>query len=170
MKPEEFNHIVLPMRSKLKDYSLRLAGNDDDAEDLVQEVMLRLWSVSSRLKTEQNISAFAFTIARNMYYDKWRHNKVCRQADTDNQPDIAIEDLKAERNDEMKLIGRIIESLPPLQRQIFKMKEIEGYESSEIMQITGCTADNLRKNLSRARLRIRESYLKIMRGNDYEQK
>ena len=164
MKPEEFNHIVLPMRSKLKDYSLRLTGNDDDAEDLVQEVMLRLWSVSSRLKTEQNISAFAFTIARNLYYDKWRHDKVCQCTNTNNQPDIAFEDLKAERNDEMKLIGRIIESLPPLQRQIFKMKEIEGYESEEIMQITGCTADNLRKNLSRARLRIRESYLKIMRG------
>lgn len=44
------------------------------------------------------------------------------------------------------------------------MKEIEGYEAEEIMQITGCSADNLRKNLSRARLKIRDTYMKIMKG------
>ena len=42
MKPEEFNSKVLPMRQELKCYALKLSGNDDDAEDLVQEVMLRL--------------------------------------------------------------------------------------------------------------------------------
>ena len=44
MKPEEFNSKVLPMRQELKCYALKLSGNDDDAEDLVQEVMLRLWN------------------------------------------------------------------------------------------------------------------------------
>ena len=42
------------------------------------------------------------------------------------------------------------------------MKEVEGYTADEIMQITGCTADNLRRNLSRARMKIRETYIKIM--------
>ena len=42
------------------------------------------------------------------------------------------------------------------------MKEIEGYTADEIMLITGCTADNLRRNLSRARTKIRETYIKIM--------
>ena len=44
-------------------------------------------------------------------------------------------------------------------------KEIEGYTADEIMQITGCTADNLRKNLSRARLKIRETYMNIVKQN-----
>mgnify|MGYP002673380888 FL=1 len=61
-------------------------------------------------------------------------------------------------------MGRIVDQLPPLQRQIFRMKEIDGYEMEEIMQIVGCSADNLRKNLSRARLRIREVYMRIMKG------
>ena len=43
MRTEEFNHIILPMRSDLKAYALRLTESDDNAEDLVQEVMLRLW-------------------------------------------------------------------------------------------------------------------------------
>ena len=66
--------------------------------------------------------------------------------------------------DEMALIRNIVEHLPPLQRQLFRMKEIEGYDAGEIMQITGCTADNLRKNLSRARLKIRDTYMKLMKG------
>ena len=78
--------------------------------------------------------------------------------------DIAVDDLSAEAKDSVRLVGRIVDQLPPLQRQIFRMKEIDGYEMEEIMQIVGCSADNLRKNLSRARLRIREVYMRIMKG------
>ncbi len=78
--------------------------------------------------------------------------------------EIAVDDLSAEAKDSVRLVGRIVDQLPPLQRQIFRMKEIEGYEMEEIMQIVGCSADNLRKNLSRARLRIREVYMRIMKG------
>lgn len=50
MRTEEFKHIILPMRSNLKAYALRLTESDatesdDNAEDLVQEVMLRLWDM-----------------------------------------------------------------------------------------------------------------------------
>ena len=77
----------------------------------------------------------------------------------------AIEDRRAEQRDEVNLIRQIVAQLPPLQQQIFRMKEIEGYTADEIMQITGCTADNLRKNLSRARLKIRETYMNIVKQN-----
>lgn len=164
MKPEDFNHIVLPLRSNLRDYLLRLTGNDDDAEDTVQEVMLRLWNMRSRIEAGANVSALAYTIARNLHRDRWRHQNSCRSEGEEMLQNVAVEDLRAERNDEMRLVGRIVESLPPLQQQIFRMKEIEGYESEEIMQILGCSADNLRKNLSRARLRIRNTYIRIMNG------
>ncbi|WP_286375296.1 hypothetical protein [Xylanibacter rodentium] len=41
------------------------------------------------------------------------------------------------------------------------MKEMEGYEADEIMAITGCTSESLRQNLSRARRRIREEFIRI---------
>ena len=164
MKPEDFNHIVLPLRRSLRDYLQRLTGNDDDAEDIVQEVILRLWNMRSRIEAGANVSALAYTIARNLHRDRWRHQNSCRSEGEEMLQNVAVEDLRAERNDEMRLVGRIVESLPPLQQQIFRMKEIEGYESEEIMQILGCSADNLRKNLSRARLRIRNTYIRIMNG------
>ena len=166
MKIEEFNHIILPMRNDLKSYALRLTENDDYAEDLVQEVMLRLWKIRSQLETESNLKALAITIMRNKYYDQCRHEQ--RSETTDKVIEIPIEDKRAEQRDEIRLIQRIVNQLPPLQQQIFRMKEIEGYTAEEIMQITGCTADNLRKNLSRARLKIRETYINIMKQNREE--
>ena len=63
MKPEDFNYIVLPLRRSLRDYLQRLTGNDDDAEDIVQEVMLRLWNMRYRIETWAKVSALAYTTA-----------------------------------------------------------------------------------------------------------
>ena len=162
MRTEEFKHIILPMRSHLKAYALRLTESDDNAEDLVQEVMLRLWDMRQNIQAEDNLKALAITIMRNKFYDQCRHEE--RIFTTDKVMEEAIEDWRAEQRDEVNLIKQIVAQLPPLQ-QIFRMKEIEGYTADEIMQITGCTADNLRKNLSRARLKIRETYMNIVKPN-----
>ena len=162
MRTEEFKHIILPMRSPLKAYALRLTESDDNAEDLVQEVMLRLWDMRQNIQAEDNLTALAITIMRNKFYDQCRHEE--RIFTTDKVMEEAIEDRRAEQRDEVNLIKQIVAQLPPLQ-QIFRMKEIEGYTADEIMQITGCSADNLRKNLSRARLKIRETYINIVRQN-----
>ncbi len=160
MKPSEFNHIILPMRDELLRYALRLTGSADNADELVQETMLRLWGMRSRLNAEGNLAALAMTIARNCHLDQLRHES--HSAQMTEHMDVAIEDRGAELRDETRLIRSIIAQLPPLQQQIFRMKEIDGYTADEIMQITGCTADNLRRNLSRARMKIRETYMQIM--------
>ena len=55
MKPEEFNHILSPMRSGLKLYAQRFTGDADDAEDLVQEALLRLWNMRSGLDLSRDV-------------------------------------------------------------------------------------------------------------------
>ena len=126
-------------------------------------ILLRLWNMRTRLEeTKGGMMALASTMARNMFYDKCRRRKFSSDGGIDME--IPFNDLTAEVHDEVRLIKLIVESLPPLQHQVFRMKEIEGYEAEEIMQITGCSADNLRKNLSRARLKIRDTYMKIMKG------
>lgn len=51
MKPSEFNHIILPMRDELLGYARSVTRSEDNAEDLVQEVMLRLWDMRERLSS-----------------------------------------------------------------------------------------------------------------------
>ncbi len=160
MKPSEFNHIILPMRDELLGYARSVTRSEDNAEDLVQEVMLRLWDMRSRLSSEGRLKSLAMTMVRNMFLDQQRHES--HSAAMPDNVDIAVDDRRAELRDETRIIRDIVAQLPPLQQQIFRMKEIEGYTAEEIMQITGCTADNLRRNLSRARTKIRETYIKIM--------
>lgn len=162
MKPDQFSHIVLPMRDELLRYALRLTGSADSAEDLVQEVMLRLWGDRERLDTVARLRSLAMTMVHNLHIDQQRHE--CHTTLMPERMEIAVDDRRVELRDENRLIREIVATLPPLQQQIFRMKEIEGYSVDEIMQITGCTADNLRRNLSRARMKIREMYIKTMKG------
>jgi RNA polymerase sigma factor (sigma-70 family) len=108
------------------------------------------------------VEALAQTILKNKYTDEWRHRQL--EAGKENPIEPFTEDLTAETNDEMEIIRLIIDHLPPLQQQILRMKEIEGYESNEILEITGCTADGLRQNLSRARRKIQQEYLRISKA------
>lgn len=68
MKPSEFNHIILPMRDELLGYALSVTRSEDNAEDLVQEVMLRLWDMRERLSSEGRLKSLAMTMVRNMFF------------------------------------------------------------------------------------------------------
>ncbi|MCI6161415.1 MAG: RNA polymerase sigma factor [Prevotellaceae bacterium] len=160
MELEQFNHTIIPLRPKIMAAAIKMTGDRDAAEDLVQETMLRLWSIRSTLDSHPNPEALSIAILKNKQRDEWRH----RQLETGNGVRAAVmvaEECQAERFGEMETIRMIVDRLPPLQSKIFRMKEIEGYEAEEIIQITGCSAESLRQHLSRARKRIREEFLKM---------
>ena len=162
MTTEDFYHTIIPLRDDLLRYAVSLTASSDDADDLAQETLLRLWDMRERLDAGDNLRAMAVTMLRNRFYDQQRHASHSRRLSA--ADDMGREDLRVEARDQIALVSDIIDHLPPLQQRLFRMKEIEGYEAEEIMQITGCSADNLRKNLSRARLKIRDTYMKIMKG------
>lgn len=159
MEIAEFTEKIVSMRTELLGVAVKLTGNGDTAEDLVQEVMLKLWSIRGSLDRHTSHKALAITILRNKYNDYWRH----RQLETEKKPphgEMQAEQTSMDEKDEVELIKEIVEHLPPLQARIFRLKEIEGYDKDEIMKITGCTPESLRQNLSRARRRIREEFLR----------
>ncbi len=166
MNLKDFTEKVVPLREELLIQAQRLSRNDDSAEDLVQEVMLRLWNMHDSLENHQNVKALALTILRNKYTDQWRHRQL--ESGKESCYEASTNDNAAEMNDEMAIIRTIIKHLPPLQQQIMTMKEIEGYEAEEIIKITGCTADSLRQNLSRARRRIQQEYIRMTKVRIYE--
>ena len=154
MTAKEFNIRMMPLRPKLLVQAQNLAGNDDTAEDLVQETMLRLWEMRQQLKAHPNIEALAMTILRNKQTDYWRRRQKEQRLEHEDIPTDEI-------HDELELISIIVGQLPPLQQQVFRMKEVEGYAKEEIMLVTGCTDESLRQNLSRARRKIKELFIKL---------
>ena len=148
----------MPLRAQLLRRACELTdGNDAFAEDLVQETLLRLWELRDQLDRHPNPEALAMTILRNKRNDHWRRSQLI----VNQKESFANIAATTELRDDMDLIEFIIESLPPLQQKIFRMKEVEGYEKEEIMLLTGCSDESLRQNLSRARKKIREQFIKM---------
>src|SRR5690554_188744 len=166
MDSERFKKEILPLRQQLFDSSLRILGNEQDAEDAVQESLLKLWRVRDTLKSYVSPGAFAVTVTKNTCLDKIRLRKQTQTideyftlSDSDNLQ------LKLERQDTNKLLQMFIQTLPPLQQQIMMMKDVEEYETEEIAEITGTKIEAVRTNLSRARKKVREEYLKIIKSS-----
>jgi len=160
MTSEEFNRIIMPLRPELLARAHGGTTADQGAEDLVQETLLRLWSQREALATHPNPRALALLTLRNLMRDHWHHRQLEREQ-TASPTEQAYTDRTSEVHSDLQLIARIVDSLPPLQQRIFRMKEIEGYKREEIQQILGCTDDSLRQNLSRARRRIKEEFIRL---------
>lgn len=156
-----YKRTVIDLRPTLLLLANRITRNSEDAEDVIQEVCLKLWHRCRNAGDPENVEAYCVTMTRNISIDKIRerHPDGAVEELVYTEADAYLPDKMLEMKEEHALIHRIISQLPPLQRQILQMKEIDGYETEEIAQMTGVAAEAVRNNLSRARRRLREQYL-----------
>lgn len=163
MKTDLFKNEIMPIRDKLFMTAYRMLEDRDDAEDAVQETLIRLWNLRDNLEKYNSLTALAITVIKNHCIDKIRlrdrnepiEDELYRRAGPDNPY------LQLERKNSEEVLKAIIEGLPALQKAIIKMKDIEEYELSEIAEITGTNIEAVRVNLSRARKKVREEYIRI---------
>lgn len=163
MNPEEFKIQVLPLKHKLFRLSLRLLENAEEAEDAIQDALLKLWTKREDLVNYSSVEAFAMTVTKNICLDRIRSRSFQterlseRQAQSLRQDPVDI----LEKNDFNAFIRRIINSLPDQQKTIMHLRDIEGMEYEQIAEIMGLNINAIRVNLSRARKKVRDMILKI---------
>lgn len=163
MELETFKIVVIPLREKLFNFSRKITEDPADAEDIVQETFLKLWYIREKLDDYRSVEGLAVQVARNLSLDKVKSR---RPAGTEAEalsldsgtPDPAEQ---LEREEAVSRIRQLILRLPNLQQTIIRMKDVEGYELSEIAEITGTQIEAVRVNLSRARKKIREQFLHL---------
>ena len=159
-----FKQLLLPLYPRLQRVALRLLGNAEDAEDMVQEVYMKLWNKRDALPDVKDVEAYCVTLTKNMCIDRLRMAEM-EKADVDEVPTMlaATDDVEAqvERHDDVEQVKQIIGTLPEHQQQVIILRDMEDCSFEEIAEQTGLTAVNIRMLLSRARRTIRERFKRL---------
>ncbi|MDR3251161.1 MAG: sigma-70 family RNA polymerase sigma factor [Tannerella sp.] len=163
MNIERFKSDIIPLRQKLFIVALKIVNDEEDAKDTVQETFLKLWNEREQLGNAQNPEGYAMQTAKNICIDKLRAKRETVEANDfslGSHEDSPYADL--EKSDSLAIVKQIIEQLPELQKTIIRMRDMEGYELQEIADITGTQISAVTVNLSRARMKVRDQYARIV--------
>lgn len=136
--------------------ALRVTGSRADAEDAVQEAMIRLWKNRAILAASENQAGYAAVAARRCALDLVRSRHQAEQLD--NAQSLAVCPDSFESRDRLNHVLQIIDTLPDTQREVMTLRHIEGLEMEEIQKRLNLTAGNVRVILSRARNAVRKYF------------
>lgn len=167
MKPNILSSTFIQLRDKLHSYAAGIVGNNDDADDVIQESFCRLWSHHSEIQDEVSAARLSYTAVRNTAIDAIRkarnHPSVTMDSLTtkDECDDEAEEQMT--RQDTYNAVVRLARKvLKKSHFDVFSLHDIEGLSYPEVAQQLGMTPENVRVTLSRARKIIRVTYRQQM--------
>ena len=164
MELQEFKSKVLPVKDRLYRLALHMLRSVPEAEDALQDVMVKLWDKRQQLDGYRSVEAFAVTITKNLCLDRLKSKKHKNQLDVQEMEldsGFITPYKRVELSDSMKIMTRAFAALPEQQRLLISLRDVEGYSYEEISEQTGLEINNIRVALSRARKKARELYLKI---------
>lgn len=166
MKTVSFQSDILPLKNELFRMALRITQNREEAEDVVQETMLKVWNRREQWAQLESIEAFCLTICRNLSLDKLRRmdNQAQSLGDdidpTDHSHGSNPEQV-AIQNERSEMVHKIINELPERLRTCMQLRDIEGKSYRDIAAILDITEQQVKVNIFRARQTVREKYIMI---------
>lgn len=163
MTEEKFISLILPLRDRLFRIAWHITRNREESEDIVQDVMIRVWNKDSGLQQIENMEAYCYTMTKNLALNRMEL-KVNQQVDLENQQDARSggEPLSLlEQDERLKLLLRLMELLSVPQRDIIQLRDVEGLSYSEIALTLRLTEEQVKVYLFRARKKIKELYLRL---------
>jgi RNA polymerase sigma factor (sigma-70 family) len=164
MTRTDFAHLIQQQSRKLYGFAFRILRNQVEAEDVVQEVFIKLWKMGDKLDNYKSIDALATTMTKNYCIDLLRKQKH------DYTGAYNISDYKnitspspheqMENRESGEILNMIIAGLPEAYKVVIRLRDIEGASYEEIAEKTDQNINTLRVTLSRARKVIRDEYNK----------
>lgn len=162
MKKISFQNDVLPLKNKLFRLALRITLNREEAEDVVQDTMIKVWNARDRWQELDSIEAYSLTIARNLSLD--RIKKMDNNNDSLEEEQIERRDLASTpsermiQKDKLDIVRKIIDELPEKQRSCLQLRDIEGKAYKEIADILSITEEQVKVNIFRARQTVKQRF------------
>ncbi|MFK8060765.1 MAG: RNA polymerase sigma factor [Polaribacter sp.] len=156
MNKNDFKVTIFSLSERLFPLVARLLGDKTKAEDAIQEIMIKLWEKRNQLENHPNIKGFVFLTARNYCIDLLRKKRVFV---SENEIHLNLlndtnEPTQLESQELNEIINAILKQLPKQQREIFILRDLDGYDFTEIATIMEIKITYARVLLSRARKQI----------------
>lgn len=164
MKEISFRNDILPLKDKLYRLALRITLDSAEAEDIVQDTMIRVWNKRDEWAQFNSIEAFCLTVARNLAIDRSQKSEAQNielTTETQEMSDDSTPERQLERSEQMDLVRKLINELPEKQRTIIQLRDIEEKSYKEIADVMQLTEDQVKVTLFRARQRIKAKYNEI---------
>jgi RNA polymerase sigma-70 factor (ECF subfamily) len=164
MQLKEFEKMVLPFKNKMYRLALRIVGSVHEAEDVVQEVLIKVWKKRDQLEAVQNMEAWCMTLTRNEAIDATRskHRRtVGMETQFDMQDSGASAQKQLETNETLNKVKSYINALPENYRTVVHLRDIEEMSYDEISEVSGFTKDQVKVYLHRGRKKLREQIINL---------
>lgn len=164
MREISFRNDILPLKDKLYRLALRITLNSAEAEDVVQDTMIRVWNKRDEWPQFESIEAYCLTIARNLAIDrsqKMEAQNLQLTSEVREMPDTLTPYDRLAQNEQIQLVHRLVNELPERQRTTMQLRDVEGKSYKEIADILQITEEQVKVTLFRARQKIKQRYTEI---------
>lgn len=159
-----FENIYRVYSPRLFGKLIKLVKSETHAQEILQDVFLKVWEYKKSIDPEKSFRAFLFKIAENKAYDFFR--KVAREKDreleliaacTDNY--TAIEEYISQ-DENLIILEKAIESLPPQRQQVFRLCKLEGKSYKEVSDLLGISVSTISDHIVKGTKAIRHYFEK----------
>lgn len=166
MEKEAFCTLARQLRADILSLSRRFLKEESEAEDNVQDTLLRLWTIRAQLDEVRSVQALTFAICRNLCISKLRKKRIVPMELSDEIRLISTHDSQwmLEEKENAEWLEDKIAGLPAAQMQILRMSQQDGLENNEIAEVLGISETTVRTALCKARKNLLEKLMKRNQG------
>lgn len=164
MDAREFKQRFMPHYKLLYRVAYYLTGNAQDAEDLLQDMYLKLWQKRDDLKEETDTQAYLVTMMKNLFIDLRRHKHLDASEAIEahaSPPDERSLDHQIDARDEVQQVEGLIRKLSERDAKIIQMHLMEDRSYEEIENDTGLSQGNIRIIVMRAKKKLKQQFQNI---------
>lgn len=157
MTPEEFGHIAQWLQPQMMRVAMDFFHHREEAEDVVQEVLMRLWQRERTHTTakQEELAALAIKATKNLCVSMWRKQKLRQGVPIDHHLAGVSSDERADKalltTEQAQIIDNAISQLPRSEQRLIRLKQNDDLSSDEIALLTGIPIRSVRTMLSSAR-------------------
>ena len=159
MENREFENMAKRVRPTLLSMAEKMLHDGDEAEDTVQDVLLKLWLIRDRLDLYHSVDALAVAVTKNLCISRLRTRQTSLTVPMDEGMETAdnhTPDLPMEERETHAWLVRTVRGLPAGQFAILRMSQTEGMSNRQIAEVLGITETSVRTALCKARHKLLE--------------